>query len=559
MSNARRACLLLAGFSSLLFAQTPQPRWWDLGAVIQHWPSARKNAAMAANYQTGKVVLFGGTGASGDLNDTWLWNGTDWVAQSPANSPPPMTWARMIYDSVSMKNVLVGYSSDRFHPGPQTWLFDGGNWTESPASNPNFGPGFALAYDELTHDVILFGGQVTGQPESSDNTWAFNGSAWEWLGGSLPPSPAAAVSAASASSTFNSPPALSYAAMSWDRASQQVVLFSGQSSSGDWLTDTWVWAGRTTGWQKLSGAPLSPNWWGYQGAPFVQGGYVLAAGFPQGTRTDVETWGWDGTDWTLVSTQGPQVIEGFSISEDPLYGGVLLFGGADFASLSDKTWGWGQLPVSLNKAPVAKISAEPKVPCTAPAGTKAPFDGSQSYDPDDQPIVSYQWTGPLDTAAGKTVSLTLPIGFSEVTLTVSDGQLVGSARAAVTVTVGVEGLASPLGALVPEPSPAPVPTVSFQAGRTLPLKLGLTCGTWRLSSNEVQPPRLISVQPWGNPLAGAIEAAPTTSSTDSGGVFRSENTNWIYNLSTQGMAPGLYLLTIEMPDGLRYRTTISLR
>jgi len=25
------------------------------------------------------------------------------------------------------------------------------------------------------------------------------------------------------------------------------------------------------------------------------------------------------------------------------------------------------------------------------------------------------------------------------------------------------------------------------------------------------------------------------------------------------MAPGLYLLTIEMPDGLRYRTTISLR
>ncbi len=60
-------------------------------------------------------------------------------------------------------------------------------------------------------------------------------------------------------------------------------------------------------------------------------------------------------------------------------------------------------------------------------------------------------------------------------------------------------------------------------------------------------------------MAGPVDAVPDTSSADSSGLFRSANTNWIYNLSTQGIAPGLYVLTIQMPDGLHYRTLISLR
>lgn len=37
-----------------------------------------------------------------------------------------------------------------------------------------------------------------------------------------------------------------------------------------------------------------------------------------------------------------------------------------------------------------------------------------------------------------------------------------------------------------------------------------------------------------------------------------ENTNWIYNLSTEA-TPGTYELVLEMPDGLRYHTLFSLR
>lgn len=561
-SFSKDGFLLFVVFSGVLFGQPPQVQWWNLSPLIQHQPSGRKNAAMAVNYLTGHVVLFGGTGTSVDLNDTWLWDGSDWMKQSPPNSPPPMAWARIVYDNFNQKNVLVGYSSDHFNPGPQTWFWDGATWTQSTDRNLNVSPGFSLAYDERNHDVILFGGQQSSckSQEPSDDTWAFNGSTWEWLNGSCQPVQAGPVPAGSAASTSALPAARSHAAMSWDRARQQIVLFSGYTFNSDFLSDTWVWGGRTTGWlQQPTNTSVSANWSGYEATPFVLGGYLLAVGFPAGTKTAEESWKWDGDDWSLVNTQGAPAIDGFSVSEEPLYGGVLLFGGGAFGTVSDQTWAWGQLPVPLNKAPVAKISAEASVPCTASTGTSVLFDGGQSYDPEGQPIVSYQWTGPFGTAFGKTASLMLPIGASTVTLAVSDGQLTGSGTAPISVRVGVEGFESPLAALIPEPGPFPLPTVSFQVGRTLPLKLVLTCGGLKLSSNEVQPPRLVSIQFLGSPVAANIDALPAATSPDTGGLFRSENTNWIYNLSTQGMASGLYALIIEAPDDGRYQALISLR
>lgn len=34
---------------------------------------------------------------------------------------------------------------------------------------------------------------------------------------------------------------------------------------------------------------------------------------------------------------------------------------------------------------------------------------------------------------------------------------------------------------------------------------------------------------------------------------------WVYNLSTAGLAPGTYTLTIEMPDGRRFNAGFVLR
>jgi hypothetical protein len=60
-------------------------------------------------------------------------------------------------------------------------------------------------------------------------------------------------------------------------------------------------------------------------------------------------------------------------------------------------------------------------------------------------------------------------------------------------------------------------------------------------------------------VSGVPASIPPTVTPDTDGVFRSQNTNWIYNLSTKDLGPGSYELQVEMPDGLRYWTIIALR
>lgn len=77
-------------------------------------------------YDTAKgvAVLFGGHNGGGDLADTWLWNGANWMQVGLAVAPLGRGWASMAYDNSHRRVVLVdgvnsggpGYLGD-------TWLF----------------------------------------------------------------------------------------------------------------------------------------------------------------------------------------------------------------------------------------------------------------------------------------------------------------------------------------------------------------------------------------------------------------------------------------------------
>ena len=71
-------------------------------------PAARSGAAMAYDAANGTVVLFGGQRTSRTLNDTWTWGGSGWTQAHPATSPPPMDDAQMAYDPVTHDVLLVG-------------------------------------------------------------------------------------------------------------------------------------------------------------------------------------------------------------------------------------------------------------------------------------------------------------------------------------------------------------------------------------------------------------------------------------------------------------------
>jgi hypothetical protein len=75
---------------------------------------------MAYDRTTGNLVLFGGNGNSGNLSDTWTWNGTAWAQQRPAASPPARLGASMAYIPATGNLVLFG-GNDASRNLSDTW------------------------------------------------------------------------------------------------------------------------------------------------------------------------------------------------------------------------------------------------------------------------------------------------------------------------------------------------------------------------------------------------------------------------------------------------------
>src|SRR2546427_7456452 len=145
-------------------------------------PPARYDFAMS-NSQGGSVLIFGGTTLEfgfAYLNDTWVWDGSNWhdltSLTTPANRPPVRGFASMAFDADHNQVVLFGGQS--YNPPynlNDTWVFNGSQWTKMNAStSPSGRFGASMAYDEANHRVTLFGGQ------GPNNTYL--GDTWVWSG-----------------------------------------------------------------------------------------------------------------------------------------------------------------------------------------------------------------------------------------------------------------------------------------------------------------------------------------------------------------------------------------
>jgi N-acetylneuraminic acid mutarotase len=85
-----------------------------------------------------------------------------------------------------------------------------------------------------------------------------------------------------------------------------------------------------------------------------------------------------------------------------------------------------------NLAPIADAGDDRTVPSTSSSGAAVTLDGAGSSDPDGDAL-SYTWTGSFGTASGVGPTVSLPVGASVVTLTVSDGALTSSDTVTITV------------------------------------------------------------------------------------------------------------------------------
>jgi hypothetical protein len=75
---------------------------------VTSYLSARMHHAMAYDAARGQVVLFGGSGGGSLSNETWVWDGTDWVKKLPSMAPSARAYSAMAYDLVRERMVLFG-------------------------------------------------------------------------------------------------------------------------------------------------------------------------------------------------------------------------------------------------------------------------------------------------------------------------------------------------------------------------------------------------------------------------------------------------------------------
>jgi hypothetical protein len=90
------------------------------------------------------------------MNDTWKWNGTEWIDVTPttATPPPPRYSASITFDGA---NIILfgGYAGD---PLNDTWKLTASGWEEiTTATTPSLRTAASMAFDGKY--IILFGGQ----------------------------------------------------------------------------------------------------------------------------------------------------------------------------------------------------------------------------------------------------------------------------------------------------------------------------------------------------------------------------------------------------------------
>jgi hypothetical protein len=174
--NTGYAVLFGGTGSSGALADTWEFQWgaWTALSPSAH-PSARYGAAVATEFSsgTGYVLLFGGFGSSGSpLSDTWEYEwqagGPTWIQQSPSTHPSARGYANLADGNPA---ILFGGDTG-LAATDDTWTYASGQWTQlSTSSEPDLRNSLGIADDTADGYYVLFGGADLVTPYG--DTWTY--------------------------------------------------------------------------------------------------------------------------------------------------------------------------------------------------------------------------------------------------------------------------------------------------------------------------------------------------------------------------------------------------
>ncbi|OGO26660.1 MAG: hypothetical protein A2W33_08350 [Chloroflexi bacterium RBG_16_52_11] len=324
-------------------------------------PPARYIHGMAYDSARRLTVLFGGDGTGRERrNDTWEYDGFNWIQAQPAQSPPGRVniQGAMAFDSNRSRVVLFaglgvpGYLND-------TWEYNGSTWTQvNPAVAPSARDSHAMVYDSDRRVIVLFGGYNPSTNYLSD-TWEYNGSNWQQVNTPL------------------SPPGRHHHAMVYDSQRRVVVLYAGHAASDPQMEDTWEYNGTT--WQQIAPAQSPPGRGGHSMAYDSQRGVaMLYGGTANGSDPLSDTWEYNGVSWQQITpAASPPARLGFPLVYDSYRDRVVLFGGASRLvplNVFNDTWEYNEDPTPRDRI-VQEARLDISMPYDIDRGCASPYSG----------------------------------------------------------------------------------------------------------------------------------------------------------------------------------------
>ncbi|CAG0951882.1 hypothetical protein PHYC_00242 [Phycisphaerales bacterium] len=198
-------------------------RWTPL---TDSGPAPRGSHFAAFDPPRHRMLIFGGNAWDNATNygDTWEWDGASWL-ESSVTGPSQRCAGGMTYASGSGMVLLFG-GAHQFSSYRDTWTWNGAAWSLAADTGPSNRYGPVITDDPARQRVVFFGGaDLHGTAPMHNDTWEWNGSAWNAL------FPA------------TSPPPRRFHAMAYFPDEGGVALFGGEAPWYLGLNDFWVWDG----------------------------------------------------------------------------------------------------------------------------------------------------------------------------------------------------------------------------------------------------------------------------------------------------------------------------
>jgi hypothetical protein len=250
---------------------------------------------MAYDTYDGYVVLFGGlnetTNSTTDLQDTWLFQGGNWTQLSASHTHPSKRDSGMM-STFSARNdvVLFGGAIEGAIRGNHTawyndtWSFEVGKWTgvnSSAGAGPL--PRIGGELSQYAGVLLLVGGEQlssNGQVASATSTWFYYGTLAghaRWTQQSPPVTPAR---------TYR-------ASMIWDRGTKSVLLLT----AGGTNVTSWTYS-YSGGWTRVAaGAPPPGRIAACLAYDHADGYALLFGGHSSSGIMLNDSWGFAGGNW----------------------------------------------------------------------------------------------------------------------------------------------------------------------------------------------------------------------------------------------------------------------